>query len=276
MKYNISIETRRRFAFIETCLYWGMGVTAKYLGEVFGIARPNAQRILKSYKAIDPETIIYDAKLKKSLAGQGFEAKYISMDSRRYLDYLRGSTFADHYWEADDWVESEAIKVIDSSHYIKPNFDEVSIKNIINAIQYKKAVSVYYFSKNMTQYLLISPLHLVYASGRYHIRAFSHDTEFFLDLVLSRIRGAEFVEDVNWQSKKNDDEWDSFTDLCFLPNPELPQQVIEAIHHDYSLVDGIYKIQRVRRALALYVEREMLRVDFQYSIPLWKRVVEIK
>lgn len=273
MKQNISIEIKRRFAFIETCLYWGMGVTAKYLGEIFGITRPNAQAVLKSYKSYQSHAMIYDPKQKKNIAAYGFKPSFISPDPRRYLDYLRGSSLINHYWEADDWIESEALIVNDTSCLIKPSFDDDAIKAVINAIQYKKVISIYYYSKHMTQYLLISPLHLAYASGRYHIRAYSHKTEFFLDLVLSRIRGAEFVDDVNWHPSKEDIQWKSFTDLYFEPNPKLPQKVIESIYNDYTLIDGVYKVQRVRSALALYVERDMLRIDFQYNMPLWKKVI---
>jgi hypothetical protein len=61
----MKLDTQSRFAFIETRLYWGEGVTARELAEVFGFARQTAQGVIEDYRRRHPEAIVFDASRKR-------------------------------------------------------------------------------------------------------------------------------------------------------------------------------------------------------------------
>lgn len=87
-------------------------------------------------------------------------------------------------------------------------------------------------------------------------------------MVLSRIISAQF-SDENW-SPFDDKDWNTYTQLSFIPNPELPTTLKETLRLDFNLETGVYTIS-VRKALCAYVLREMERLDWKYKIPLWIR-----
>ena len=87
----------RRFAYIETCLYWGAGITAGELGKTFGIARQNAQTTIDSYRKQQPGNMVYNPASKRHEASKYFQAHYISQEPRHYLNYLRGNSLTNHF-----------------------------------------------------------------------------------------------------------------------------------------------------------------------------------
>jgi hypothetical protein len=56
------------FAYIETQLLWGLGLTARELGLTFGIARQNAQAVLQEViGAGNPANMRYDPQSKRNV-----------------------------------------------------------------------------------------------------------------------------------------------------------------------------------------------------------------
>lgn len=258
-------EIYRRFVYLETCLYWGQGVTASGLGEAFGIARQNAQASIAAYRNRHPDNMTYNPSSKRHEASTTFQPHYISQEPLRYLDYLRGNTLSNHFWEDEDWGH---LPVEDVDYLFKPHIDKEIARKVVSAIQNEQTLALYYHAKAVGhETLTISPSHLVYASGRYHIRAYCFEHNRFIDLVLSRMIGAEYSYE-DWISSAEDQEWNTYVELAFIPNPELPQALKETLLLDYRLDDGVYNI-KVRQALSAYVLREMERLDWKYGIPLW-------
>jgi hypothetical protein len=257
-------DTYRRFAYIETCLYWGAGITARQLGKTFEIARQNAQASINAYRELHPSNIQYHASRKCHIATDVFEPHYISDKPELYLNYLRGNHLTSKFWQDEDWSE---LPIYDVDTLFRPHLQTDIIRIVVSAIQAKQALYLYYHAKAQTHYLTVAPNQLVYASRRYHVRAYSYDANKYIDLVLSRILEAGFSAE-DWVSSDEDKEWNTYVDLRFKPNPKLPEQLRNTLLLDFCLEGNIYTIT-VRKALQAYVLREMERLDWKYQIPLW-------
>ena len=260
MKHDI----QRRYAFIETCIYWGMGLTATHLGRIFGIARQNAQKNIKDYKAIYPGQMKYNASSKHHEASESFKPHLIRDQPDTYLDYLRGNHLVSRFWSENDWSE---LSVYDVDGKTRPYLDSQCVRVVISALQQKKVVRIQYHSKNLTQYLTVSPNNLVYAAQRYHIRAYCHESFYYIDLGLSRILAAEFTTD-DWVSEEEDNDWNTPVNLKFTPNLNLPIQVLNTLKQDYQITDGHYLV-RTNLALAYYIQLNLLSKADSEGNPLW-------
>jgi hypothetical protein len=257
-------DTYRRFVYIETCLYWGIGVTARQLGSTFQIARQNAQASIDAYRQLHPGNMAYNRSRKRHEAIGSFIPKYIKQDPLRYLNYLRGNSLANMFWEDEEWG---GLPVQDVDTLFRPYMESETVRKVVTAIQIRQALYLEYHAKEGVRYLTIAPNHLAYASRRYHLRAYCYEWNKFIDLVLSRILSAEFY-DKDWVSSEEDAEWNREIELQFIPNPELPETLKKTLLLDFRLAEGVYTIS-VRKALSAYVLREMERLDWKHKIPLW-------
>jgi len=271
MKVNMTLKKhqRERFEYIETRLLWGEGLTASELSQVFDISRPIAQKVITDYRERHPNQMIYQSSQKRHIASNDFEPLYIKVDPLKFLDYLRGSTLIGLYREERDWSEFE---VTDVSRLLHPDLTVSVIQKVLSALNRKQTVYIEYKTKALESgkwtSRVISPNHLVYANNRYHIRAYCHFKCQFLDFVLSRIKYAE-INHEDWVPSHEDEEWNENIKLAFKPNPELSQGVQNAIIHNFKTVNSGIKIVSCRKALAFYVEREMLSIDNKYGRALW-------
>lgn len=256
--------TYRRFAFIETCLYWGMGVTARQLGEVFDIARQNAQASISAYRKEHPDNLIYNPASKRHEATEHFTPHYISREPWQYLNYLRGNSLTNHFWEDEEWSD---LPIADVDALFRPYVEQKIVKTVSSAIQNKQSLYIDYHAKAGREYLTVSPNHLVYADQRYHLYAYCHEHYKWVDLVLSRILSATDSHE-DWVSSDEDPDWQTYIELEFVPNPELPEPLRETLLLDFRLREGSYTI-RTRKALAFYVARKMQQLDWEHNMPLW-------
>lgn len=264
--YVMNRDIDRRFAYIETRLYWGNGLTAKQLGETFEIARQNAQASIAAYRQLHPGNMTYNASNKKHEATGDFSPHYINREPRRYLNYLRGNSLASRFWEDEDWG---GLQIEDVDTLFRPYLQREIVRKVVTAIQIHQSLHLEYHAKEDIRHLTIAPNHLAYASRRYHLRAYCYEWNKFIDLVLSRILSAEFSAE-DWVSSAEDEDWNREIELQFIPNPELPDNVKATLLLDFHLNEGVYTIP-VRKALSAYVLREMERLDWKYKIPLWLR-----
>lgn len=258
-------DLQRRYAFIETCVYWGIGLTATHLGKIFGIARQNAQKNIKDYQAHYPRQMKYNPSLKCHEATEDFTPQLIRDNPDAYLDYLRGNHLVSRFWSENDWSE---LTVYDIDQKTRPYLDRECIRNVISALQHQKVVRIHYHSKNLTQYLTISPNNLAYASQRYHVRAYCHESFHYIDLVLSRVLDAELTTD-DWVSADEDADWNTPVELRFVPNKKLPRQVFNTIQQDYQLTNDHYVV-RTNLSLAYYIKQNLLSKRTSNGELLWE------
>lgn len=261
-------DRSRLFAYLETRLYWGEGVTAKMLGHAFGLARQNAQKVISEYTRDFPHNIQYDASKKMQIMGSDFQAHYIRIEPERYLDYLRGVDAVARYWAETEWNE---VMFEDIDRQIRPSQNTEIVKTVLSAIQNEHVIRIFYQSKFSAQLREISPHHLVYAGRRYHIRAYCHLLNMYLDFVLPRILQAE-ISTTPWVSYHEDTKWNQWINVTFEINPELPEHVIRTLQLDYSLGTGTTRTIKTKQAMIAYVRREMERIDWKEKKRLWLEI----
>jgi predicted DNA-binding transcriptional regulator YafY len=259
-----------RFAYIETELFWGNGLTAGQLARAFKITRQMAQRIIDQYRRQFPAHLRYDASRKRHEATDSFEPTFVRPSPLAFLDYLRGQALVGLYRAEQDWSE---LAVTDVDRLLRPDLPLNTIRMVLAALRRQKSVMIDYRKKDLElgsiSVRVISPNHLVFAEGRYHIRAYCHLKKLYLDFVLSRIAYAEASSE-EWVPTTDDREWQEFTTLKLEPNPSLPVSVRTAILKGYEKGENGTRTIRCRRALAYYISRKLLADDPKYEMPLWK------
>jgi hypothetical protein len=268
--YTSKRHFRERFEFIETKLFWGNGLTAGELGETFDISRPAAQKVIDDYKKAFPGQMVYNPHLKRHTPEEGFEPVLIRKDPLYFLDYLRGQSLTGLYREEPEWSD---IVVTDVDRLLRPKLVLEMVKPIFYGLLHKKVVIIDYRKKNLNEgektVRSISPNHLVFADDRYHLRAYCHHKDNYLDFVLTRIAYSEISGSEEWVSSYGDKEWNEYIELSFKPNPDLPQGMQESVLTNYDFKkSGIRKI-KCRKSLSFYIKNKLLAEDMKYKIPLW-------
>ena len=261
-----------RFEYIETRLFWGGGLTASELAETFGLSRQSAQRTIEAYRRRYPGQMVYDPRGKRHVAAEGFRPRTIRTEPIRFLDYLRGQALMSFYRDEPEWSD---LTLTDVDRLLRPDLPEEPTRTVLTALLRRRVVRVIYRSKNPESVTdrCLSPNHLVFADDRYHLRAYCHTVNQFIDCVLSRIHWAKLTDDEDWVSSREDREWNRIVDLSFIPNPELPAEAREAILKHYETPVPGRRTVRCRFALAFYVERKLTAPSRKFDgKPLWVRV----
>jgi predicted DNA-binding transcriptional regulator YafY len=164
---------------------------------------------------------------------------------------------------------------------LQPKLPLEPARTVVRGMLERRAVRVDYRKKNLSMSermdRIISPNHLVFADGRYHVRAYCHVRNTYLDFVLTRVIDATLLEASapEWVSDRYDEEWKAFLSLTFEPHPELPESVREAILQRFDADEEGRRQIRCRAPLAFYVERRLAQfIDPKYGTPLWRLVSE--
>ena len=266
---SLKKHNKKRFEYIETRLLWGEGLTARELGEAFGISRQIAQKVITKYREKYPDQMIYEKKQKRHMATEIFKPMHVTNNPLKFLNFLRGETLIGYYREERIWSDFE---VNDVTRLLHPELDHSAIQILLGALHRKQTVSIEYRKKDWESdgwtSRIISPHNLVYADNRYHVRGFCHLKNKFLDFVLSRIKFAEDVHE-DWFPPDDDREWNKSVKLEFKPNTALPQGIQDTILQNYKIIESGVRIINCRKALAFYVERDLFKIDAKYGCPLW-------
>jgi predicted DNA-binding transcriptional regulator YafY len=274
----MSPQLLERFEYIETALFWEKGLTAGGLRETFHLSRQTAQSVIDQYRQAHPDAMVYDASRKCHRPTRLFSPQYISGDVIRFLDYLRGQTLVGYFREAAEWSRLE---VHDVDRLLQPKLPLEPARTVLRGLREERAVRMDYRKKNLSMSermdRIVSPNHLVFSDGRYHVRAYCHVRKAYLDFVLTRIIDATLLDDstAEWVSDRYDEKWQTFLALTFEPHPELPESVREAILQRFDAEETGRRRIPCRAALAFYVERRLAQsIDPKYGVPLWRLVSE--
>ena len=276
-------KTRKdiRFALIDHYLTWYGQLQAHEIGEVLKIERPNAQALIKQFqeqrKAKGKDTIQRNGKWKEPTSSYTPPSEIA--DAEKFLDHMRGQKLAEQYYSTEqcwDRPEIDLVNLEELGKPKKPNFDVV--QQIIWAMKRKHCIEIEYRSRESKlgkklERRLISPSRLVYVLDRYHLRAYSYTSRGWRDYVLTRITKVFKPETAElkynpWVKPENDNEWKQRLELTFIPNPKLPDEVIETQKLDYDLKNNELRIE-CNEATKLYAELRFSRLDMKYEIPQW-------
>lgn len=254
----------RRLEFIDVRLRWDGRINRSDLTTFFGISVPQASLDIARYVELAPDNAVYDRSARVYLAGENFKSLYPSNTPQRYLNELLahaagitqpGASFLG--WTPPvDLAASPGRQV--SAEVLLP---------LLTAIREGKQVLVNYQSMSSKELgeRQLSPHAIAFDGFRWHIRAFCHRKEQFLDFVIARVLSAR-VTDQTGPSHAEDEAWHRMVTLLLSPNPELPAAAQRVIELDYGMTDGVVMLE-CRQALLFYTLKRLGLLDGQEAPP---------
>lgn len=249
----------QRLEFIEFQLFWEGVINRSDITARFGVSVPQASNDLTLYRELAPGNLEYDPSAKRYVTTPGFAPRFLKPNPDRYLAQLMA--VADGIMAfSDTWMSTApSIGVLPiPGRRIVPEI----LRALLHAIRAGDSLHIEYQSMNPQRpdplWRWITPHALGSDGMRWHVRAFCHRREKFVDFLVSRClvigetgRAAAGAED-DWR-------WQNFFEVHLEPNPELAIGQRRAIELDYGITDGRVTVP-VRHAL-LYYFNKRLRLD---------------
>lgn len=253
-KANARWGQERRLAFIDFRLRWEGRINRSDLTEFFGISVPQASLDIARYTELAPENLVYDRSSRVYQATAEFHPVHAATQPQRYLNELLAS--------ATGVLERE-----DSFIGWQPPIDSVPqpgrgvaadmLSTLLKAIRETSGLRIVYQSMSRLEpsTRVISPHAFGHDGFRWHVRAFCHSREKFLDFVLGRILEVQGAEPVG-HTASEDAEWNNVLPLVIAPNPELSAGKRRAIELDYGMTNGQVEL-KCRQALLFYTLKRL-------------------
>jgi hypothetical protein len=256
--------------FIEYRLRWSGRLNRSDLTTFFGISIPQASLDLAEYGKRAPQNLKYDKRTKTYAAGAGFSPLFASTGVERYLDDLlessspgfdRSNTFL-------GWHPPIAV----APRPGRPLRDAIVVA-VVSAIRESRALKVTYqsltrpepFSRTLTPHALAND------GFRWHIRAFCHSRQEFLDFLFSRIVEVEGSA-ADLSRSHEDTQWNTMVRLVLAPHPKLAPAHRKAIELDYGMKRGTCELE-CRQALLFYVLRQLGLYGERKPLPESQQIV---
>lgn len=264
------IAQQKRLELIDFRLAWEGRVNRADLVNTFGISVPQATLDFTRYQELHPGNAEYDRSAKEYVPTSAFKAAYATS----YVDSLLGlardrAAGREPSPSPASWLPSVASVPVPSRR--RP---EDILEGIIDAMRDGSALEVTYQSMTSPSegVRTITPHTLVETNGRWHVRAYCHKRDEFLDFVLARfarIHGRM----PSGKQQPADADWNTYVELKLAPLPELDSGQRAAIAEDYEMQDGLLELS-CRRALTFYT-LQALGVELRPSGRAISRLLEL-
>ncbi|WP_375577385.1 WYL domain-containing protein [Paracidovorax oryzae] len=222
--------------------------------EHFGISMPQASLDIARYLELAPGNLEYDRSSRTYVAGTSFKPLFPRSSARRYLAELHAKTTG--LLEQGGSFIGHAPTVDTAPSPWRAVSDEV-VHAVVRAIQEKSAVTVLYQSMTSVDASrrTISPHALGFDGFRWHVRAYCHKRERFIDFVLARIldlkgAGSSSVD------PGADTFWHTILTLVLVPHPNLSAAKRRVIELDYCMEEGQVALE-CRQAFLYYTMRRL-------------------
>jgi hypothetical protein len=244
----------RRLEFIEYRLLWNERLNRSDLTSYFGISVPQASLDVSEYARRAPENLEYDRSTRTYVASANFRPIFQSSNLERYLeDLLNTATNRDAVYDSFlGWHPPVAITPRPGRH-----LNTSIVKALVKGIHDGSALKVRYqsFSQPDPSLRMITPHAIAHDGSRFHIRAYCHSRNQFLDFLISRILEIEGTEQDRSRSA-DDAEWHNIVRLVLAPHPALAETHRKVIELDYGMTNGVCEFE-CRQALLFYVLRQL-------------------
>lgn len=244
----------RRLAFIDFRLQWDGRLNRSDLMDFFGISMPQASLDIARYTERAPSNLTYDRSSRVYQTAPTFEPLHPGTSPQRYLNELL--------------VTTTGILEPDASFIgWRPPTDSVPqpgrsvaagiLAALLKAMREERALRVLYQSMSRPEpsSRVIAPHAFAYDGFRWHVRAFCHSREKYLDFVLGRfleIQGEEATD----ATSQDDQEWNTVLTLVLAPHPDLTAGKKRAIELDYGMTNGEVEL-KCRQSLLYYTLKRL-------------------
>ena len=245
-----------RLKFIEFRLFWEGRINRGDLVDHFGISVPQASLDIASYLETAPENVSYDKQRKAYFASDTFAPVLTDPKAGDYLSQL-------------EMARAEDGSPVSHQSFVgtPPSFDIAQtpermvnakvFRAILRAIREKQDLQIEYQSLTRPKptWRWVAP-HAIASDGfRWHVRAYCHDREKFLDFIFGRIIQLGSVRQSEVDSS-SDDGWHTMMELTIGPHQSLDEAHKRAIELDYAMIDGTATL-RMRKALVPYMKKRL-------------------
>jgi predicted DNA-binding transcriptional regulator YafY len=250
----------QRLAFIESRLFWEGGVNRSDLVATFDVSVPQASKDLALYQEQAPNNLRYDSARKRYVTAEAFTARFIKLDADAYL---RERADADLNDAAANLAGYLAERLPIPTRRVNP----AVLRLILAGVREEQSVEIEYQSMSSRRpepyWRRISPHAFAHDGLRWHVRAYCHSDERFLDFIVSRCLGARALGP-QAMPRAEDRIWNSIFGVTLCPNPALSGSQQQVVADDYGMNAGEVVVP-VRRALLYYFSKR-LRLDVGETI----------
>lgn len=251
----------KRFAFIELMLIWEGSLTAKHISEQFELHEKLSAQIIKQYKTLYPENILFNAQLNGYECTKNMRAQFSSGSLHDYVSVIGNEHTITH--------------LAMPSRNLKPEL----VRPILQAIREGRRLKIEYASVSRAQFSerFIQPHNMVFDGLRWHVRAYCEKNHAYRDFVLSRFSNQSPSELLDFadQFDLQDELWQSIVKVEIIPDPRLSldRQGIIALDFDMEETEsGFNKVIPVRAALLLYFIKR-LGLDAYHNKPQAQQII---
>lgn len=225
----------------------------------FGVSVPQASNDLTMYRELAPANLEYDSSGKRYVSTPGFDPRFLKPNPDRYLAQLKA--VSDGIIDiADTWISNSPPTGV--LPVPGRRIDAQVLRALFTAVREKCAIHVEYQSMSRENpdplWRWITPHAFGFDGLRWHVRAFCHRNNDFLDFLIGRCLAAAETGPAGARAEE-DWRWQDVFDVVLEPNPELAEGQRRAIALDYAMSDGKVTVP-VRYAL-LYYFNKRLRLD---------------
>lgn len=254
----------RRLEFIDWRLRWDGQINRVDLTEFFGISIPQASLDISKYVEMAPNNAVYDRSAKVYLPGPEFQPLFGSNNPQRFLNELlaRATDVLPPELSFLGWLPS-----VDLAPTPGRTVQGAVLLPLLQAIRTRKQVVVSYQSMSSLEPTerTLSPHAVAHDGFRWHIRAFCHRREQFLDFVVARILSVALTETASLEDSK-DEAWHRMVTLRLGPNASLQPAAKKVIELDYGMENGCVELP-CRQALLFYTLRRLGLLEGQEAPP---------
>jgi hypothetical protein len=256
-KTNSRWSQDRRLEFIDFRLRWEGRINRSDITAFFGISVPQASLDIAKYLELAPENLVYDRSSRIYLAGQAFRPIFACSSTPHYLNDLLAleAGFLEPESSFMGWRPPTALVPTPGRQ-----LNAQTLTTLLQAIREQRGVRVSYQSMTQPEPQLrdLSPHAIAHDGFRWHVRAYCHKRNDFLDFVIARILEIEFSESAG-PGPLEDKAWQTTVEMVLAPQPDLSLSKRRAIELDYGMTDGKAMLS-CRQALLFYLLKH-LRLD---------------
>ncbi|MBR9827181.1 MAG: WYL domain-containing protein [Oceanospirillales bacterium] len=243
-------ETLLRYRYIEIICLWEGRLVTSSLCETFGIERQQASREIGHYKALHPENLVYDNRIRGYVPSKVFTPHYVTGGVEEYLHILDSSSLLEGVLEKIAIPETPthvlrlAPRRIDPSH----------VRSIVDACRTQTRLEIEYASMSSPEgeERIIAPYVIVSNGYRWHVRAYCEKHREFRDFLLSRVKDVKENLGERLDVCGVDALWEREIELELVPNPVLneAQQALIRFERNFS---GLSHTVKTRAATVVYL-----------------------
>jgi len=262
----------RRLEFIDWRLRWEGRINRSDLTGFFGISVPQASLDIARYLDLAPLNAVYDRSNRVYLAGNKFAPFFEATNSERFLNELlaRSTGVLQHELGYSCWTPPTDLPPNPARSVPAP-----VLLALLRAIREAVRVDVLYQSMSSTEPVnrQVSPHALGFDGFRWHVRAYCHRRDAFLDFVIARMLEVSVANEPA-QDAAGDDAWHRQVEVVLGPNPALPEAARQVTELDYGMTNGSVVI-RSRQALLFYTLKRLGLLPGQEAPPEVQQIVLI-